>query len=92
MHMVGHGLDKAGETWRRLEVTFPDSIATHSTVQTYYFDAATGLVAHYTTEHQDFDGLLVPTRRRVLLRNKEGVADQSFCAILLDISNVKLGR
>ncbi|MEU1600304.1 hypothetical protein ABZ468_48040 [Streptomyces sp. NPDC005708] len=99
--------NEVGETWRRLEVTFPDSIATHNTVQTYYFDAATGLqrrmdyapdvngrplVAHYTTEHQDFDGLLVPTRRRVLLRNEKGAADQSFCAILLDVSNVKLGR
>jgi hypothetical protein len=34
--------------------------------------------------------LIVPTRRRVLLRNEEGVADQSFCAILLDVSDVQL--
>ena len=40
------------------------------------------LVAHYTTEHHDFGGLIVPTRRRVLIRNEKGVADQSFCAIL----------
>ena len=98
---------EVGETWRRLEVTFPDRIATHSTVQTYYFDADTGLqrrmdyspdvngkplVAHYTTEHHDFDGLIVPTRRRVLIRNEKGVADQSFCAILLDVSEVRLNR
>jgi hypothetical protein len=33
----------AGEALRRLEVTFPDTIASHSRVQTYYFDAATGM-------------------------------------------------
>jgi hypothetical protein len=74
-----------GETWRRLEVTFPETIASHSKVQTYYFDSKTGLqrrmyydvevngwanVAHYTSEHKAFDGLIVPTRRRVLLRNE----------------------
>jgi hypothetical protein len=94
-----------GEVWRRLEVTFPDPIATHSRVQTYYFDAETGLqrrmdydvevnggaeVAHYTSEHRDFAGLTVPTRRRVLLRDQDGVAGHSFCAILLDLDDVRL--
>ena len=98
---------EVGETWRRLEVTFPDEIATHSTVQTYYFDSDTGLqrrmdyspdvngnplVAQYTSEHHDCGGLIVPTRRRVLLRNDEGVADQSFCAILLDVSEVQFNK
>jgi hypothetical protein len=98
---------EVGETWRRLEVTFPAQIATHSTVQTYYFDADSGLqrrmdyspdvngnplVAHYTTEHHDFDGLIVPTRRRVLIRNEKGIADQSFCAILLDVRDVGLNK
>ena len=76
--------EEDGETWRRLGVTFPDTIASHSTVQTYYFDSVTGLqrrmdydvevngwagVAHYTSEHKDFDGLVTPPRRRVLLRD-----------------------
>jgi hypothetical protein len=34
---------EVGETWHRLEVTFPSGIATHNTVQTYYFDSDTGL-------------------------------------------------
>jgi hypothetical protein len=34
---------EVGETWCRLEVTFPNEIATHSTVQTYYFDSDTSL-------------------------------------------------
>jgi hypothetical protein len=98
---------EVGEIWRRLEVTFPDEVATHSSVQTYFFDSDTGLqrrmdyspdvngnplVAHYTSEHHDFGGLIVPTRRRVLIRNDEGVADQSFCAILIDVGEVRLNK
>jgi hypothetical protein len=71
-----------GEMWRRLRVTFPDDIASHSTVQTFYFDAD-GLVrrhdydtevvggtpaAHYVYDYREFSGILVPTRRRVLRR------------------------
>jgi hypothetical protein len=96
---------EVGETWRRLEVVLPPDISRHSRVQTYYFDADTGLqrrvdyapevngsppVAHYTTEHRDFDGLLVPTRRRVLLRRADGTAIQESAAILLDLDNVRL--
>lgn len=97
--------EEDGETWRRLEVTFPDTIASHSTVQTYYFDSVTGLqrrmdydvevngwaeVAHYTSEHKDFDGLVAPTRRRVLLRDKDNVGLHNFAAILLDVDDVRL--
>lgn len=96
-----------GETWRRLEVTFPDTIASHSKVQTYYFDSVTGMqrrmdydvevngwaeVAHYTSEHQSFDGLVVPTRRRVLLRDAENNGIHGFAAILLDVDAVQLNR
>ncbi|MFD6751748.1 hypothetical protein [Streptomyces anthocyanicus] len=97
--------EEDGETWRRLQVTFPETIASHSRQQTYYFDSATGLqrrmnydvevngwakVGHYTSEHKNFDGLIAPTRRRVLLRNEENIADHSFCAILLDVDDVRL--
>ena len=96
--------DEDGETWRRLEVTFPDSIHSHSTVQTYYFESETGLqrrmdydvevngwaeVAHYTSEHKDFQGLPAPTRRRVLLRDKDNNAIHSFAAILLDLHDLR---
>lgn len=96
---------EVGETWRRLEVQFPDTIASHSSIQTYYFDAETGLqrrvdyspdvngnplVAHYTTEHRTYAGLVVPTRRRVLLRDEDGTALQESAAILLDLTDVRL--
>ena len=50
------------------------------------------LVAYYTSEHHDFGGLIVPTRRRVLIRKEDGLADQSFCRILLDVSEVRLNK
>lgn len=96
-----------GETWRRLEVTFPVTIASHSKVQTYYFDSKTGLqrrmnydvevngwaaVGHYTSEHQNFDGLIAPTRRRVMLRDEENITSHGFAAILLDLTNLQLNR
>jgi hypothetical protein len=97
--------EEDGETWRRLEVTFSPSVPSHSATQIYYFDSVTGLqrrmdydvevnggaqVAHYTSEHHDFDGLFLPTRRRVLRRDGHRVADHSFAAILLDLDKVQL--
>ncbi|CAM4217602.1 hypothetical protein MB901379_02382 [Mycobacterium basiliense] len=69
-----------GETWRRLNVTFPSHIDTHSPRQTYYFDGRGHLrrhdyipevighwarAAHYCTEPVPAGGLLFPTRRWV---------------------------
>jgi hypothetical protein len=75
--------EEMGERWRRLRVLFPDDIPTHSREQDFYFDEA-GLLrrldytaevfggwakaAHYCWDHKQFDGLVVPTRRRVFPR------------------------
>lgn len=69
-----------GETWRRLEVRFPDGLDTHSREQSFYFDAG-GLLrrhdyvaevvgrwahaAHMCTQHVEADGMIFPTRRWV---------------------------
>jgi hypothetical protein len=69
-----------GEGWRRLEVTFPSGLDTHSPDQSFYFDSR-GLLrrhdyvaevvggwargAHYCADHVEADGLTFPTRRRV---------------------------
>jgi hypothetical protein len=68
------------ETWRRLKVRFPAHIATHSPEQTFYFDqkglqrrvdyraiaAGGAMIAQYTWAHEEFSGILVPTRRSAL--------------------------
>jgi hypothetical protein len=71
---------EGGETWRRLEVTFPPTLDTHSARQSFYFDSA-GLLrrhdyvaevvggwaraAHRCADHVHVDGLAFPTRRWV---------------------------
>jgi hypothetical protein len=74
-----------GETWRRLQVTFPETIATHTARQVLYIDDA-GLIkrhdytaeviaggpgAHYLHGHKDFDGIVFPTHRQVYPRQED---------------------
>jgi len=74
-------LPTAEGPWRRIRVTFPAAIPTHSRVQDFYFDGKNLLrrldytadvvgpwahAAHMCEEYRDFDGLKAPTRRRVL--------------------------
>ncbi|MET7434050.1 hypothetical protein ABZT16_34605 [Streptomyces flaveolus] len=75
-----------GEKFRRLHITFPDSIATLSTEQTVYVDSQ-GLIrrrdysveiagntpaAHYISGHQEVSGLVIPTTRMIYSRDDEG--------------------
>ena len=76
----GGAWEEGGERWRRLDARFPQSIATHSGTQTFYFDAHCCLkrhdyiaeviggwarVAHYCADHVQAGGLMFPTRRWV---------------------------
>ncbi len=72
-------IQEDGETWRRLRVTFPDTIKSHTREQISCFGpdgllrrhdytvdilgGATGL--NYASEYRDVDGIIVPTKRRV---------------------------
>jgi hypothetical protein len=90
------------ETWRRLRVTFPRSIATHSTEQVFYYDAdfmqrrmdyavevnGDVLVAQYQYEPKTFQGLVLPTRRRVHRRSPDGTADLSQTSITIDVTDI----
>jgi hypothetical protein len=76
----GEPWSQGGETWRRLEVTFPPGLDTHSQRQTFYFDDRALLRrhdyvaevvggwahgAHYCADHVEAGGLVFPTRRWV---------------------------
>ena len=71
------------EEGRRLRVRFPDGFPAHCREQVFYLDEQHRLVRndytaevfgpwakakHLSGEHRRFDGLLVPTRRRVYMR------------------------
>lgn len=99
----GKSWSEAGEVWRRMEVTFPADLHTHSRRQTLYVDGS-GLIrrhdyvaepvgrwaraAHYSAGHRTFDGLVFPTRRRVRPR---GLANRSLprpTLVALDIEQI----
>jgi len=94
-----------GETWRRLKVSFPPNIASHSAVQTFYFDAegllkrqdyntevvGGTLAAHYVYQHEEFSGILVPTKRRVLGRQADGTSIPDPLIVSIDLSELEFG-
>jgi hypothetical protein len=71
-------IETDGETWRRLTVTFPDHIKSHTRQQISCFGpdgllrrhdftidilgGATGML--YATDYRDVDGIIIPTTRR----------------------------
>jgi hypothetical protein len=71
--------EEDGERWRRLKITFPDAIASHTREQFSFFgpdgllrrhdytvDILGGTAgANYALENRTFDGIVVPTVRRI---------------------------
>ncbi|AEG51053.1 hypothetical protein Sphch_3462 [Sphingobium chlorophenolicum L-1] len=95
--------DENGETWRRLKVTFPENVPSHSTVQTFYFDES-GLLrrhdysvdimggttsANYASDHKTFDGLVFPTKRKVYSADADNRPILDRVAIDIDILDIK---
>lgn len=91
--------DEDGETWRRLKVTFPANVPSHSTEQTFYFDNS-GLLrrqdysveimggttsANYASDYQAFDGLVFPTKRRVYTAGPDNRPILGRVAVAIDI-------
>jgi hypothetical protein len=96
--------EEMGETWRRLHVTYPDNMPTHCKEQVFFFnekgvlqrlDYAADVVgapgapgAHYCFDHQNFDGLLVPTLRRVVSRVGSKPKPSGPTLVLVQIGDV----
>jgi len=95
---------EAGESWRRLEARYPDSIATHSAKQTLYFDDA-GLLkrhdydvdiaggspgAHYVDGYTEVSGIKFPSVRRVFVRQDDVGFRQEPVIVSIDLSDIQL--
>jgi hypothetical protein len=95
--------NESGETWRRLKVTFPSSVATHSPEQVFYV-RADGLIsrldyfadviggvptAHYVSDYRDFDGIKIPAKRRAYRRNADGTPMTNGIGVAIDIAAVR---
>jgi hypothetical protein len=92
-----------GDRWRRLAVRYPEGFPTHSREQVFHFDDR-GLLrrldytaeafgqwaraAHYCYDHRSFDGLLVPTRRRVHPRRQDGRPLRAVTIIAIEVDSV----
>lgn len=93
-----------GQTWRRLGVRYPDTIATHSADQVLYVDSD-GLLrrrdyqvdvaggtpaAHYMDEHREFDGIVLPVKRVVHGRDEHGRKVPEPITVSIDIDDVRV--
>lgn len=91
-----------GETWRRLQVTFPSHIQTHSAEQTFYFDASGilrrhdysadvmggTLSANYATEPKAFGGFVFPTKRCVYAIGENNLPQRDRLAVAIDFLDI----
>ncbi len=93
-----------GETWRRLKVTFPDNVKSHSKEQISCFGpdgllrrhdytvdilgGATGL--NYASDYRDVDGIIVPTKRRVYAYEGDYRLVKEPLLVAIDIGEITL--
>jgi hypothetical protein len=95
-----------GEIWRRLKVTFPDHIASHTRQQTTYFgpdgllrrhDYAVEILggsvgAQYIAAYREFDGIMMPTRRLVFSRGRDNLPVLEPVLVAIHIDDITFGR
>jgi hypothetical protein len=93
-----------GETWRRLKVTFPDNVKSHTREQISCFGpdgllrrhdytvdilgGATGL--NYASEYRDVDGIIIPTKRRIYAYEGDYQPVMEPLLVKIDMSEVTL--
>jgi hypothetical protein len=93
------------EIWRRLEVTYPADLHAHCRQQIYYYDAQGRLrrndytaevfggfarSAHMCDDHKTFDGLTLPTRRRVYGRRRNNKPRPRPTLVSMDIHSANV--
>lgn len=101
----GAPLSLGAERWRRLDVTFPPGLDTHSAKQTFLYDADLRLRRHdYTAEivsrwaraahlcsaHREVEGLLLPTARRVVPVGPGGRVMPGPTLVRLELSEIEV--
>jgi hypothetical protein len=98
---------ESGRQWRRLQATFPPELDTHCRRQTFHVDPD-GLIrrhdfvaepvgswakgALYCDRHRQFDGLVFPTRRRVLPLGPGGRVLPWPTLLALDFDEIEVER
>jgi hypothetical protein len=94
-----------GEEWRRLRVTFPDDVASHTREQQFYFgpdgllrrhdytvDVLGGTAgANYALELKEVDGIVVPTKRRIYGYQDDHQVVPDPVLVAIDIGEIAFG-
>ncbi|MEO7719560.1 MAG: hypothetical protein ABIY70_25435 [Capsulimonas sp.] len=95
-------IEVEGETWRRLKVTFPDNVKSHTREQISCFGpdgllrrhdytvdilgGATGL--NYASDYRDVDGIIVPTKRRIYAYEGDYVKVPEPLLVAIDMGEI----
>lgn len=95
-----------GETWRRLKVIFPDTVASHVKEQVTYFGpdglmrrhdytveilgGATG--ANYAFNYREFQGIKLPTSRRIFAYDETRQKAPEPVLVSIDVAQAKFIR
>ncbi|MDX6259711.1 MAG: hypothetical protein QOH84_1399 [Kribbellaceae bacterium] len=94
-----------GESWRRLRVTYPAGIETHSRTQTVYADSD-GLLrrrdyevdimggapsVQYISGHREISGVVVATTRTVYSRDPDNHPIQEPVIVSIELDDIQIG-
>jgi hypothetical protein len=100
----GEPLTVGGESWRRLDVAFPEDVHTHCREQALYFDprgllrrhdyhpdvvSSLANAAHLCDGHHEFDGLVFPTTRRVVPKGPRGRPLRGPTVVSIDLDSIE---
>jgi len=93
-----------GETWRRLEVTFPDTVKSHTKTQIFCFGPDGLLRRHdytvdvlggapglnYASDYREVDGIFLPTKRRVYAYKDDYQLVKEPLLVSIDMAEITL--
>ncbi len=101
----GEPMEVEGETWRRLDVTFPEGVHTHCRDQSLYFDslgllrrhdyspdvvASFANAAHLCEQHREVDGIVFPTSRKVLPKGVSGRPMRGPTVVWIELDSMEV--
>ena len=92
------------ETWRRLKVTFPDTVKSHTTEQISCFGPHGLLRRHdsrvdilggasslkYASGYRNVNGIIVPTKRRVYAYDGDYQLAKEPLLVAIDVGEIKM--
>jgi hypothetical protein len=93
---------EGADTWRRLQVTFPDTIATHNRIQVFFYDK-NGLLRRHdyapdilgsfpstqiVSEYREYSGIMLPSKRKIYIRSKDDSFQTEPVLVDVDVESI----